>query len=45
VTRKPSPLTVSVADDANLIPGMPKPTTPPVTVSWSKFGEYVLLVR
>ena len=37
VAGKPAQLTVSVADDAKLIPGMPKPATPPLTVSWSKF--------
>src|SRR5436190_1860697 len=33
----PLRLAVWVTDDAKLIPGMPKPTTPPVTVAWSKF--------
>ena len=33
----PLRLSVWVTDDAKLIPGMPKPTTPPVTVTWSKF--------
>ena len=33
----PLDLTVFASDDARLIPGMQKPRTPPVTVTWSKF--------
>jgi hypothetical protein len=33
----PVPLTVWVADDAKARPGLPRPRTPPVVVSWSKF--------
>jgi hypothetical protein len=34
-----SPLTlpVWVADDAHLVPGAPKPATPPVSLTWTKF--------
>jgi hypothetical protein len=31
------PLTVWVADDANVVPGATRPKSPPVTLSWSKF--------
>jgi hypothetical protein len=31
------PLTVWVADDANMVPGMQRPRTPPVIVGWSVF--------
>lgn len=37
VVGVPLPLTVWVADDANTVPGMTKPRTPPVTVGWTKF--------
>ena len=33
----PLQLSVSVADDAKLIPGMPRPKSPPVVLTWSKF--------
>ncbi len=33
----PMPLTLWVADDANLIPGASQPQGPPVTLTWSKF--------
>lgn len=33
----PLTLTVFASDDAKLVPGMDKPKTPPVTVTWSKF--------
>lgn len=33
----PLPLTVWVADDANVVPGMTRPRTPPVTLGWTKF--------
>ena len=32
----PLTLPVWVADDANLVPGAPKPATPPVALTWSK---------
>ncbi|HLK51076.1 MAG TPA: hypothetical protein VKT49_23200 [Bryobacteraceae bacterium] len=40
VTASPSaplPLTVFASDDAKLVPGMQKPKTPPVTLTWSKY--------
>ena len=33
----PLPLAVFVSDDAKLVPGMQKPKTPPVTLTWSKY--------
>ena len=33
----PLDLTLWVADDANVVPGMRKPKTPPITLSWNKF--------
>jgi hypothetical protein len=33
----PLPLTLWVADDANVIPGATRPKTPAVTLTWSKF--------
>ena len=33
----PLNLTVLASDDAKLVPGMDKPKTPPVTVTWSKY--------
>jgi len=33
----PAPLTLYVADDANVSPGATKPRTPAVTLAWSKF--------
>ena len=33
----PVPLHVWVADDAHLVPGEPRPGTPPITLGWSKF--------
>lgn len=33
----PLQLSLSVADDAKLIPGMPRPKSPPVILTWSKF--------
>jgi len=33
----PLNLTVWAADDANVVPGMPKPRTPAVTIGWSKY--------
>ena len=35
--NSPLALPVWVADDANLVPGAPKPSTPPVALTWSKF--------
>jgi hypothetical protein len=34
---KPLDLTAWVSDDAKLVPGMRKPRTPPVLISWSKY--------
>ena len=31
------PLTVSIADDAKLVAGQPRPKGPPMTVTWAKF--------
>lgn len=36
-SANPLQLSVSVADDAKLIPGMPRPKSPPVVLTWSKF--------
>jgi hypothetical protein len=33
----PLPLTVWVADDAHLVPGMTRPRTPPVSLRWTQF--------
>ena len=35
--NNPLTLPVWVADDANLVPGAPKPTTPAVVLTWTKF--------
>jgi hypothetical protein len=37
VAGTPLPLTAWVADDAHVVPGMPRPRTPPVTVGFSMF--------
>lgn len=34
---EPLLLSVSVSDDAKVVPGMDRPRTPPVTIGWSKF--------
>src|SRR6202030_3750681 len=34
---KPTPLTLWVADDANVAPGAVRPKTPAVTLGWTKF--------
>jgi len=35
--KRPLPLTLWIADDANVVPGATTPKSPPVILSWSKF--------